>query len=293
MSRKANKSTTIDLTSITKIYNKLHQKYSKMTPKQIEKMQQEFTDKPKIDQYHQLQSIISYCVENNSQYRKKKLDKMIKGNKMYIPTNTKSKQGCFKAYKQEKELGSGFYGTAYLASKGKNKYAVKVQDILINNIQQGKQEAEIATKMGKIGVGPKIYESYFCNHQNSLKLFIVQEYMAGGSLTDWKAQGNKFTPKLKQDLKNKVKLMHKHGIYHQDLKEDNILIQDKNGKQELFIGDFGISKTANSLTKDALFSDTQDMKYVITGQYIRIQENQIHDLVIDDMIYNKRLKFKL
>ena len=171
MSRKVNKSTTIDLTSITKVYNKLHQKYSKMTPKQIEKMQQEFTDKPKIDQYHQLQSIISYCVENNSQYRKKKLGKMIKGNKIYIPTNTKSKQGCFKAYKQEKELGSGFYGTAYLASKGKNKYAVKVQDILINNIQQGKQEAEIATKMGNVGVGPKIYETYFCNHQNTIKLY--------------------------------------------------------------------------------------------------------------------------
>ena len=33
------------------------------------------------------------------------------------------------------------------------------------------KQAEIATKMGNVGVGPKIYETYFCNHQNTIKLF--------------------------------------------------------------------------------------------------------------------------
>ena len=186
----------------------------------------------------------------------------------------------------------GFYGTTYLTSKGNHKYAVKVQELVIHNIEKGKIEASIAKKMGDIGVGPKIYESYFCTHNNKIQLFMVQEYMSGGTLENWLSDGNKFTPKLKKELKDKVKMMHKHGYYHLDLKNDNILIQNKNGKPELYLGDFGLSKTKDTLTSDALLSDNNDIKFILTGKYGRIKDNQLQDLVIDDMIYNERIKIK-
>ena len=124
---------------------------------------------------------------------------------IYFPSNTKKKEVCFKEYTKEKELGSGFWGITYLASKLDAKYAIKVQNISSNNeeIKAVKNEVKMAKKGSDLGISPKIYDSFFCldkGDNNTLKSFIIQEYMNEGDLRSWLKKGNTISPKMKKNL---------------------------------------------------------------------------------------------
>ena len=91
-------------------------------------------------------------------------------------------------------MGSGAYGTTYLVeNKAGRQFALKQQTISVeewsppieDQIKMVKNEILISSKMGKKNIGPKIYNSYTCEDNGSLKINIVMEYMNAGTLKEW------------------------------------------------------------------------------------------------------------
>ena len=280
----------IDLSNILKEYKRLKKKFSKLSKEQLIQKHVElfqFCNK-KHEENRFLKQIIKNKLLVDNQIKEQKFIK-------YFSSNSRNKDACFKIFKKEKLLGKGGYGQTYLASKGNFKYAVKVQEITNIEISDLKKEIKLTKKMGKLGVGPKLYDYYICKEDNKNKLFMVMEYMSGGDLYNWLGDGNKLTAKLKKDARKKLKIMHDNGIIHNDLHEGNIFIQNKNNKPELFIGDFGISETKESLIRQNFIASPLEMTiedwkngYLINPGN-NSKESLLFDFIVNKLIFDEIL----
>lgn len=293
----------VDITNINKIYNKLYGQYSKMTDTQVKKKIGEFHGyslfrDDNIDLKWKMKELM---ILNALIYNEIFIKRNVK-NTTYFTSKSKNKDKCFNQYKKLRELGRGEEGIAYLASKKEEKYVVKVIDIEgINFLQKSKDEIKISKKMGDLGIGPYIYDAYFCKIKGELKAFIVQEFMKGGDYETWTENGNVATPKMKKQLKEKLKLMHENGIYHNDLHTMNVFVQIKNNKPELFFGDFGRATTLDSLIKKSNTDDLESFKNAIENKSVVVDmyiteddkkhgiRNLLDKLVFHDMMINDRL----
>jgi tRNA A-37 threonylcarbamoyl transferase component Bud32 len=296
-----------DVSNINKIFDMMYEKYSKMNKVQIEKRKQKlkndyekrFSGKDRQN-YISQSKFIEFCIKSNKNYLKLKIDNV----PIYFPSNTKKKDVCFKEYTKEKELGSGFFGKTYLASKLDAKYAIKVQNISSNQeIKMVKNEAKLAKKGSDLGISPKIYDSFFCLNKgakDTLKFFIIQEYMNEGDLKSWLKKGNTISPKMKKKLIKKIEIMHQNQIVHNDLHTGNIFVkQQQNGEMELFIGDFGISydiKDEKSENDRSFEREKRNLRANVFNEKVDWSEMlfepvNIEDIIIKDMILNQ-IKYK-
>lgn len=290
-----------DVSNINKLFDIMYEKYSKMNKYQLEKKNQKiekdfnksFSGKDHHN-YIKLSNFIEFCIKSNKNYLKLKID----NDPIYFPSNTKKRDVCFKDYTKEKEIGSGFFGTIYLASKLDAKYAIKVQKINLEyDINRVKKEAKMAKKASELGISPKIYDSFFCldkGDNNTLKFFIIQEYMNEGDLKSWLKKGNKISSKMKKNLIKKLEIMHQNKMIHNDLHTGNIFVKQKqNGEFELFIGDYGISETIDDLIENEkmnlrkrIFDEKVDLSEIKSNQ-------NIVDIIIKDMILNQiKIQYK-
>ena len=158
-------------------------------------------------------------------------------------------------------------------------------------------------KASKLGIAPKIYDDYFCKDEEGFKHFIVQKYMNGGTLNEWLSNGNKLTTKMKNQLLSKKRLMHKHDIIHNDLHNNNILVNiTKKGTIEFYIADFGqslnLASTINQLVKQDsrifqdLIIDNKSPHVVLNAQNAQEHDKRVEALVILDMIINSKISNK-
>jgi tRNA A-37 threonylcarbamoyl transferase component Bud32 len=205
----------------------------------------------------------------------------------YIPKintefNLKSENNCFKDYKKIKTLGQGNYGTTYLVEKGGKEYALKEQKIVTSTWKPNKEdqlklvknEIIISKKMGDLGISPKIYDYYTCYENSILQVYILMEYMNYGTLKEWILKNN-FTNSNKNDILKKINQLHKHGIVHNDLHLENILVTEINGKPEFYIADFGLGLTLESIKKKDYRKDID----TFTNQIIFLEENKYVDII--------------
>ncbi|KAK4707402.1 hypothetical protein R3W88_033048 [Solanum pinnatisectum] len=84
------------------------------------------------------------------------------------------------------------------------------------------------------------------------KIYCVMEYVKGGELYNKMSKGKlkeDVARKLFQQLINAIDFCHSRGVYHRDLKLENLLL-DENGN--LKISDFGLSALAESKCQDGL-----------------------------------------
>ena len=288
----------IDLTLVNKIYNKLYKKYSELSKSQKQKLRD---DLDKIDyqdgDYNKISTFINFCVERNHKNVSESIKKNMK-NVAYHKTSKKS--SCFKDYKVGEKLGSGMYGDVFHASKNNKEYAIKVQtlnelvnDNSITTFKKLNKEIEISKKMGELGIGPKIFDVYYCNDSDLFKLYIIMQNMNEGTLADWKSNpDNKFTSQLKKELQKKLDIMHKNGYYHRDIHDNNVLINNNKGKIEIFLGDFGLSDREDDIKNEASGFNKLELKKILTGKWSSRDELDINKLVVDTLIYKKKLKFK-
>lgn len=243
----------LNLAVIMEVYRNIKQENPKVTKnirREFRKLKKEgFTDFER-----KLYSLYMNIVKEESITIDKYKDKL----PIYLPSNSKSKQACFKKMKELKTLGEGAYGKVYLVSNKKYKYAIKVQQLRGDDDEQDqlRREYEISKKMGELGIGPKIYDNYICKDPQTGKLssYIIMEYMRGGNIMDWLDNQEEVTPKMIQQLTNqlrsKLKKVHKAKFVHKDLHEGNIFIQiHKNGQPELMIGDFGLAASFKDIIK--------------------------------------------
>jgi len=270
----------IDLELIKKYHKMCRQKLQKYSDEELNEIREKIG---KINIDDKKQQILFNIFSNqdrviNENYHKVKLNvKEIKPNKNKL-------HKCLSSYTFIKELGQGAFGKTYLVEKNKKEYAIK--EITTKNffmskkemIHKNKKEIQIAIKMGKLNIGPKIYDSYMCNDKGELKMFLVMDHMTEGSLLKW-MESNTLTSDHKQQILKKLKKMHSLNYYHVDTHLENIFVTKNKNKIEFYIGDFGQSYAGLDDIKNMLSNNDMNM----LQNSLRYNMNQKYNEIISKL----------
>ncbi|XP_074319349.1 uncharacterized protein LOC141656381 isoform X2 [Silene latifolia] len=138
-------------------------------------------------------------------------------------------------------IGRGSFGDVY---KGFDKELNKVVAIKVIDLEESEDEIEDIQK--EISVlsqcrSPYITE-YYGSYLHQTKLWIIMEYMAGGSVADLLQPGHPLEETsiacILRDLLHAIDYLHAEGKIHRDIKAANILLTE-NG--DVKVADFGVS----------------------------------------------------
>jgi serine/threonine protein kinase len=142
-------------------------------------------------------------------------------------------------YYFEKDLGSGGFGKVFLAKEKVSNRFVAIKQLLNKNKSEQEDiihEIETISKFENTNI-----VSYYHHFWEEEILYLVMEYCSGGSLRD-KMATNSITPSEAiewiQTLASCLRIIHKKGIIHHDIKPDNIVFS-QNGT--IKIADFGVA----------------------------------------------------
>ncbi|XP_020575322.1 CBL-interacting protein kinase 18-like [Phalaenopsis equestris] len=162
-----------------------------------------------------------------------------------------------KKYEIGRMLGKGTFAKVYYARNINTAQTVAIKMIdkekvlKIGLMDQIKREISVMRLMNH----PNIVDLYEVMATKN-KIYFVMECMKGGELFNKVAKG-----KLKEDVARKffqqlitaVEFCHSRGVYHRDLKLENLLL-DENGN--LKVSDFGFSTLIDSKRQDLLLHTT-------------------------------------
>ncbi|PJJ66773.1 serine/threonine protein kinase [Chryseobacterium geocarposphaerae] len=143
-----------------------------------------------------------------------------------------------KKYNLIKEYAEGGQSVTFLVEKDSIKYIIKIpKSVSLSKERRFRLEREIKALELMNGFGvPKLHD-----YSSEEEVYIVMDFISGLTL-------NEFVEKNTLDLKTSVLIVtslceiieeaHKIGLYHRDLKPDNIIIENTTNRP--FIIDFGI-----------------------------------------------------
>ena len=148
-------------------------------------------------------------------------------------------------------LGKGGFGEVYLAEQlhvGCRKVALKVlnQSFAQNPamLNRFKNEAAIAGNLDHENV-VKVYD---CRVTSDGQVYVAMEYVAGESLRDLlKRQGTLPVSQainIAQQVAAGLHAAHQQGVVHRDIKPDNLMLVEKEGRLIAKVLDFGIARFA-------------------------------------------------
>lgn len=235
------KKTTVFLESKMKqYYNSIHSYLNTMSKEEFQELERVIDTKKYDNQKVQLIETVLRSLSKDKYTPKKLTLKKVQPIKGPHP--------CFPQYTIDRELGSGFQGTVYLAKREGKEYAIKERTTFdpypiygtSDVSQKCLQEITIATEMGKLGIGPKVYDSYQCKYKNETKVYLVMEHMTEGNLRTW-IKTNKLSRSQKKQIMKQISKMHDNFIFHGDLDIQNIFVTKQKGVLNFKIGDFGMS----------------------------------------------------
>jgi len=145
-------------------------------------------------------------------------------------------------------LGEGAYSEVFLGTSKQtgDKVAIKrIRKLSKDDLwtrRNGAQQEEV--KLLMVLNHPKIikFKEFF---ETRDRLFIVQEYCAGGNLSDLiRKEGGLGETRAKNifiQLLQAVNYLHKSNIVHRDIKSENVLLKEKN-TDDVRLLDFGLSR---------------------------------------------------
>lgn len=236
---------------------------------------------------------IMYCITKNEM---KSINAKFKDAKKVLVGESNGMKCLEKPLKVKKLLGQGFFGKVYEVDKQTVVKIVKVdlmdqwRQITIDNV---KTELKFAEKAGKLGVGPKVYNVYTCCDGLSCYYIIYMEFIKGKTLFEWLSEER--TEKEKQHVKsllqNKLSILHKNKIVHNDIHGDNVFVlMNRNKVKDIVIIDYGIAIDGSNIKLrdykiDWLFKDIHHGR----------RQNNYHEItwyVLKRMLDNEDVKIK-
>ena len=187
----------------------------------------------------------------------------------------------FDYYEMLDDIGEGKFGLVKLGVHKSTKERVAIK--IIEKASMKDNDAEL--------VKTEIDIMKLCHHPNIVRLldhfenaeyiFIVMEYLNGGSLTNY-IKKSKFTLSEKRILEIiyqialGLKYLHQYGIVHRDLKPDNIMLSEKEDMNQIKIMDFGLSKIMGP--KETVDDGFGTLCYVAPEVLLRIPYNKEIDI---------------
>lgn len=228
-----------------------------------------------INRFNNIKTIINRVIydketqtshKKNIQVLKKKLPKL----KVY--------EQCDKVeYKTMDIIGKGSFGTVFSLRNHPDKI-VKTIDITnynisvefdYNSLNMLVSEILIMDKLNNTDISPKLYDYFICSSEDKLILCLIQEKM-DSSLRDWIQKGNTLNDSHKIQLIKKTKQLHKLGILHKDIHDGNILVNTIDNKVNLYLADFGISKTFENMINNLKKKDLDNIEelFYYKGYYL-------------------------
>lgn len=150
-------------------------------------------------------------------------------------------------YKVEKLLGQGGMGKVYLADDYRENQKVAIKVIHLDpgdSYLRFKREFRVMSRLKHSHVVHTIESG-----QHNEKPFLVMAYLSGGSLEDRYEGGCKNVAETIERLEliiqvcDALNYIHSQSIIHRDLKPENIMLEpNKDGKDRVFLMDFGLAK---------------------------------------------------
>jgi serine/threonine protein kinase len=151
-------------------------------------------------------------------------------------------------YRALEKLGEGGMGAVYLAEHVdiERKVALKLlhSDLVQNPLvlRQFRQEARAASRIGN----PYICDVTDWGEVEDGRVFFVMEYLDGASLGTVLKEERRFAPgrsiPILRQVAKALGAAHEKGIVHLDVKPDNVLLLEKDGRQDAVkVVDFGIA----------------------------------------------------
>ena len=272
----------IDLKNLRKYYLKTLTLLKSYTSEQLGVVTKEL-DNCNIDI---TKSGILYPIFESFHYDKSHKPANIRNTKIRKENPNKSLHPCLGEYNVISILGRGEFGTTYLAEKNKKNYAIKEISIIngdywgndpskqLKNIEK---EIDMTKTLGRLGIGPTLYDSYTCKETKTNKIYLVMEHMTEGTLFDWFTT-NKLTKAHKQQIQDKLKRMHTKKYIHNDLHLQNIFVTKKKGKIEFYLGDFGIGYTPKTLYDTLFINDINQLNY-----HLNLKTNETYNPIITNL----------
>lgn len=143
------------------------------------------------------------------------------------------------------KIGEGGYGVVYV----KDDLAVKLFKYEAKD--EDEKELEIATEAGQLGIGPGILEDY---RDSSGRLRgIMMERIHGKRLIDVVSEEGEGVrsdePEIANNLFKKVGEMHKAGIIHGDIHNENVIVRDDNS---IVLIDWGMAERTGKGSSSSL-----------------------------------------
>jgi serine/threonine protein kinase len=147
-------------------------------------------------------------------------------------------------YQIIKLLGSGSYGSVYLAKNKRSEF------VAIKKFQMQDKQAYLSFK-NEIKIFKKINSDYLVSildyYKDSKYMYLVMEYAREGDLEQYirssyknkKKMDSKFIDTVIYQITEALNVLHKNNIIHRDIKSSNILVFNDNLVK---ITDFGVSK---------------------------------------------------
>jgi len=179
-------------------------------------------------------------------------------------------------------IGKGKFGIVNLGIHKKTNQKVAIKII---NKSSLKSQEDIELIKSEIDI------MKLCHHPNIIRLldhfenseyiFIVMEYISGGTLTQFlKKRYFNFSESQAANIINQIgqglKYLHSYGIVHRDLKTENIMMTQLNDNGIIKIMDFGLSKIIGP--KEGLIDGYGTLSYVAPEVLLREPYNKEIDI---------------